>query len=328
MSFSSIQLNNPTISGWVQPNKKIVILDSNSMRARVMNRILCVAGQIELKSYLHEIPEQWDLLIVNYDDMSTIEKTLMHQQFANLLPLRKIIILSCHQPPFEHMQTTEVFSCNNFLTIRDEVNAQELLVTVQKMLSYGGNIFGLEKYFNWGSCFFSISIKNSSERESIWNVAADFAAKTGIPSRMQNMFCTVVDELTTNALYNAPIDSFGKSKFSFLPRTVEISLDAAISITFSCDGRALGIAVSDPFGSLTSTTVTSYLARCSQKKSSQIVQQSGGAGLGLYSVFESLSHLVVNINKNIQTEVIGLLDIRGTYKDFVSQGKSLNIFEV
>ena len=325
MTLLSLQPEKPTISGWLQPDKKIIILDSNAIRSRIMSRILWLTGHVELKTYLHEIPEQWDLLVVNYDNMSDVEKTSLHQKYASSSS-RKIIILSCNQPPFDYMNTSDGLCWKNFLTIKNDINVEELLITAKKILS--PNIFGIEKYFGWEACSFATTINKSIDRENVWNITADFAAKTGIPSRLQNMFCTVVDELITNALYNAPVDSLGKPKYSFLPRTTEVSLDTAISIVFYCDGRRLGVAVSDPFGSLSSTTIVSYLSRCSQKGTPQIVQTSGGAGLGLYSVFESLSHLVVNIDRGVRTEVIGLLDIRGTYKDFVSQGKSLNIFEV
>jgi hypothetical protein len=327
MSLSSIQLEKPTVSGWVQPDKKIIVLDKNTIRTKQMSRILWLTGQVELKSYLHEIPEQWDLLIINYDELSDTEKDLLHQKLTDPFSLKKILILSANQSPFQYIKKPELHYWKNFLNIKNETLIDELLVTVQKML-FSGSIFGIEKYFAWGAGSFSISIKSSLDRENIWNIAADFAVKTGIPSRMQNMFCTVTDELVTNALYNAPTDNSGKSKFSFLPRTTEVSLEIPIFINFLCDGKRLGISVSDPFGSLSPNTVISYLAHCAQKDSSQIVKKSGGAGLGLYLVFDSLSHLVININKGIQTEIIGLLDIRGTYKDFVTQGKSLNIFEV
>ena len=58
----------------------------------------------------------------------------------------------------------------------------------------------------------------------------------------------------------------------------------------------------------------------------QIDQKDGGAGLGLYYIFESLNHLIVNVAPNRRTEMIGLMDISGTFRDFAERPKSLNVF--
>ena len=42
--------------------------------------------------------------------------------------------------------------------------------------------------------------------------------------------------------------------------------------------------------------------------------------------FDSLNHLVLNIRPGQMTEVIGLIDVRGSYRNFVKRGKSFNIF--
>ena len=52
-----------------------------------------------------------------------------------------------------------------------------------------------------------------------------------------------------------------------------------------------------------------------------------GHPIGLYVCFESLSHFVINLSAGKRTEVIGLIDVRGTYLDYVSEGKSFNVFE-
>ncbi|RYG65777.1 hypothetical protein EON77_18135 [bacterium] len=97
-------------------------------------------------------------------------------------------------------------------------------------------------------------------------------------------------------------------------------------MTLCCDGRRLGVAVRDPFGSLRADTVLDYLTRCFRRGPDQIDAKEGGAGLGLYFTFEALSHFVINVSPGRATEMIGLLDVSGTFKDFARRGKSFNMF--
>ena len=86
------------------------------------------------------------------------------------------------------------------------------------------------------------------------------------------------------------------------------------------------MSIEDNFGRLERSTVLSYLRRCFIKGADQIDQKEGGAGLGLYYIFESLNHLIINVASNERTEMIGLMDISGSYREFAERPKSLNIF--
>jgi hypothetical protein len=53
---------------------------------------------------------------------------------------------------------------------------------------------------------------------------------------------------------------------------------------------------------------------------------AGGAGIGLFRVFQSLSKFVVNVAPGRCTEVIALLDLRLNMKKFRQVPKSFHIF--
>jgi hypothetical protein len=53
---------------------------------------------------------------------------------------------------------------------------------------------------------------------------------------------------------------------------------------------------------------------------------SGGAGIGLFRVFQSLSKFIVNIEPKKRTEVIALIDLRVNMKKFRQAPKSFHIF--
>jgi hypothetical protein len=79
-------------------------------------------------------------------------------------------------------------------------------------------------------------------------------------------------------------------------------------------------------GALTHDTIVSYLNRCLVKGPQQISDASGGAGIGLYRVFQSLSKFIINIEPGRRTEVISLIDLRLSMKQFRQLPKSFHIF--
>jgi signal transduction histidine kinase len=95
---------------------------------------------------------------------------------------------------------------------------------------------------------------------------------------------------------------------------------------FGADGKRLALSVQDPFGSLDAAKVIDYLTKCFRRGDDQIDQKEGGAGLGLYLMYESLSHFVVNIHAGRRTELIGVVDITGSYREFARRSKSFNVF--
>jgi hypothetical protein len=95
---------------------------------------------------------------------------------------------------------------------------------------------------------------------------------------------------------------------------------------YACDGRWIALAVRDPFGSLDPRRLYERLARCLEHGSGQIVEQGGGAGMGLYVMLTHTSQLVVNLAPGRATEVIGLIDISGPYRAFATRPKSFHLF--
>ncbi|OGQ13269.1 MAG: hypothetical protein A2138_07205 [Deltaproteobacteria bacterium RBG_16_71_12] len=173
-----------------------------------------------------------------------------------------------------------------------------------------------------------LTVRGSVEREALLAAARDFALAAGAQGRFADLLCNACDELLTNALYNAPVDREGKPRFAHLSRTTPVQLEPseAIAVTFASDGVDMGISVVDPFGSLAVPTITQYLAKCLRRGSDLVDDKEGGAGLGLYYVFEAVSHFVVNLQVDEKTEMIGIVDVRGRYKDFLQRPKSFNVF--
>jgi hypothetical protein len=204
--------------------------------------------------------------------------------------------------------------------------AEELVITVEKILRR--DIFGLEKYLTWGITPVEEIVNDSARKNDHLARFEAFCNDLGLNTRLAGLAKGVADEFLMNAVYNAPVDEHGRHIYSKLPRTERVVLTGRAQATFqyACDGRYLAVAASDNFGTLAKETILRYLAKCFARGEDQIDKKQGGAGIGFYYIVESLSHFVINIAPGERTEVIGLIDVQGSYKDFAEQAKSFNIF--
>ncbi len=208
----------------------------------------------------------------------------------------------------------------------DPLEPDELIITAEKLLRQ--DLFGLQKYLLWGVEPYRVEIRDSRLKQDYIQEVATYAQALGCNERVIELVETVADELITNAIYNAPRNDHGEPKYARLSRRepVELAEHEVGHLEFACDGDYIAIAQVDPFGALTQETVVSYLNRCLVKGPEQLSDASGGAGIGLYRVFQSLSKFIINVDPGKRTEVICLLDLRLTMKRFRQAAKSFHIF--
>jgi hypothetical protein len=206
------------------------------------------------------------------------------------------------------------------------VDPKQLQATISKLTS--GNLFGTGCYLDSRVERRVLRIRRASEKATVMKECSRFAAAAGVTGRLATEFCTVAEELVTNAIYDAPVDARGASRFADCKRDVEVELEPteAIEVELADDGARLAVCVTDPFGSLSCEQVQDSMARCLRKGADQIAYKPGGAGLGLYHSYERLSHLVFNIAERRMTQVIGVIDRRGTFRDWAARGKSFDVF--
>lgn len=307
---------------------RFLIVDGDAAHSQAVGAALGDATRsIVAVPGLAEIPEgTFDLVVANYDALGTAGTATLLHRFRDLHGRGRLLL-------FIGAVDRAALAClfgehglSNVLARSGELDVADLQVTVEKMLR--GDIFGIDKYFPSSAARREISIRGSTEREELLTVTRDFALAAGAQGRFAELLCNACDELVTNALYNAPVDAAGKARFAHLSRTNAVHLDAheVVKVTFATDGSEMGISVTDPFGSLKVPTITQYLAKCLRRGSDLVDEKEGGAGLGLFYVFEAVSHFVVNLQAGTRTEMIGIVDVRGRYKDFVQRPKSFNVF--
>jgi hypothetical protein len=215
----------------------------------------------------------------------------------------------------------------NLIAKNDEpLDPDELIITAEKILR--GDLFGLEKYLLWGIEPYCVSIRDSADKRLYIEEVGRYAAQLGCNERTVEMIETVVDELTTNAIFNAPRTETGEPRYAKRSRRERVVLEdhEVAELQFACDGDYIAISQLDPFGSLTQDTIVSYLNRCLVRGPEQFSDNTGGAGIGLFRIFHSLSKFIVNIDPGRKTEVLALIDLRLSMRRFRQATKSFHIF--
>lgn len=193
----------------------------------------------------------------------------------------------------------------------------------------GADIFGLDTHLPWGTRLIALEIAGSDEKARVFDAIESFMADLGVRGRIVARLQAVADEMLMNAIYDAPLDARGTPKYATLPRTTRVDLlpQERPTLSFGSDGRTFGISIRDPFGALTAETLKRYIAKGLRRGADQIDRKQGGAGLGLYLLFDSLHTMVLNRAPGRQTEMLGLVDIRGSYRDVVEGARSFGCFE-
>jgi len=103
---------------------------------------------------------------------------------------------------------------------------------------------------------------------------------------------SVLEELSTNALYHSYKKADGSEKYQ-RRQVASLNDQEKISIRHAHDRTGLYVSIADQGGSLTFADIVSSFSRCYSDKKVEIQTKEGGAGLGMYMIFEYVTHLKI-----------------------------------
>jgi hypothetical protein len=291
-------------------------------------RELRSSAEIDLRNELGELPPdgQHEILVADYDLLSPGDRDRLLDAFQGLQRKTRLLLVSEKQCREEFPRLFGARALTNLVARNGQVDPENLRVTVRKLLDQ--DIFGLEKYLDGEQLKAGLTLTRSDQKAEALQVVEQFGNQQGMKSWLVRLLCSVADEFITNAVYNAPVDDLGVHRFAHYSRSTAVELDPheGVDVRIATDGKRVAVSTADPFGSLTPARLLDYLAKCFRKGDDQVDYKPGGAGLGFYTVFESLTHFVVNLAPDRRTEMIGLFDVEKSYRQFASRNKSFNIF--
>ncbi len=239
-----------------------------------------------------------------------------------------MIALARDSDPDTLLELVCLHGTNHVLAARNGVfDALEVVTTVEKILRR--DVFGADKYLHaFGVDLNTRELRGADDRDDLVSMVVDYVASLGLGKEVSAAMGTIADELATNAVYNAPRLEGGEPRYAHVDRREKIELDPweYATVQFGCDGRNFILSVSDEFGALSVDRVRSRLRDC-LRRPDQIEQKAGGAGIGLYTVFQHCNQLVFNLSPGRRTEVIAIADVSNRMKGIRQGGHSLHVFD-
>jgi len=214
---------------------------------------------------------------------------------------------------------------HNFIADNRSIDVKELVITIRKLLS--GDIFGIEKYEIPVSA--TLQLSSSKDKYPFIEKAREFYLGHGVSERIVRNVELILNELLMNALFDAPVAKDGSHPYVNLDRSEIFPLEEKYrpTLSYGISETHLAVSVSDPFGNLDKKTFFSYIHRCFSEKS--VLEGAGkGAGMGLFFIFKSLDQMVINVAERRETEVIALIDHRGSLGELKRRRHSFHFFQI
>jgi len=184
-----------------------------------------------------------------------------------------------------------------------------LFATMSKLLLQ--EYFGVKKYLFWGAETRTWSLTSSSEKTMVLAGVKAMASEVHCHPRIADLMVSAVDEMIINALYRPKSDDTARK-----PVTVECG----------CDGRFLGVAVIDEHGLFAHEDLFHGIGKALEQEQEGLAEDANSAHLGFRIMLSTLSHLVINVDPGACTEIIGLVDLRKSLKEYRTTIPSLGMF--
>jgi hypothetical protein len=183
----------------------------------------------------------------------------------------------------------------------------------------------LAAYLDWGFSAAELEIRSTADRDAAAIQIQDFVARLHVPNRIAEMFSELGHELIMNAMYDAPIDAFGKAKYAGDRKAAIVLADhERPSLRIATDGTRLVLQVRDPFGRLERRHVFDGLAR--GLAGGEMDTSHGGAGLGMMVCHNASSAMFFDVVPGRHTEVTALFELDMNLREFRTQAKSLHFW--
>lgn len=218
-----------------------------------------------------------------------------------------------------------VLSCN-----QEHVPHLQLMSTIGKIREK--KYFGVNKCVSYGAYVHRYVLSHSDQRQWFRDALFEFikglSSVLGRPTDAYAQYgVEVQEELLMNAIWDA------NPKLHDVDRRVPISLlpQETVQVEWSFDGTYLAIGVRDSFGTFKKPTVYKYLKFlfASDKKAMiKLQHEAVGAGLGLFMVMERLSSLIITVMPHKTTEVIAILNLTTSPKNFSKKQRSFQFFSI
>ncbi len=301
----------------------VVILERNKLVGRKVARLFLAAGTsavtVEDPAVLPTVLDGVDVLCADtFDGDLVVEQIRARPGLRGVLwtaePLKRSLRYLVETAGIDH-----VLGRRNF---DSPPRAWELMMLARRL--QGAPTPPLGAYLDWGFAALDIAVRGTADREAAAARIHDFVGALQVPRRIAEMFAELGDELIMNAMYDAPVDAYGRPKYAG-DRKADIVLapNEVPDLRIATDGTRLALQIRDPFGRLERRHVFDGLAR---GLAGEMDRSHGGAGLGMMVCHNTSTAMLFDVVRGRHTEVTALFELDINLREFRTQAKSLHFW--
>jgi hypothetical protein len=160
---------------------------------------------------------------------------------------------------------------------------------------------------SWGHFWYERRLHGSNDRRAMVEAVERFCSELQT-SRQAHSAAQLADELIMNAIYDAPLDQYGRQKYAHRRRdAIELEQAEYPIFGFGSDGARIVISVTDPFGHLSREAVFGGIHR--GLTTGAMDSSGGGAGLGMLLIHNTAKVLFIDVVPNRTTQVTGVIEL-------------------
>ncbi|MBL7663529.1 MAG: hypothetical protein JNM93_00235 [Bacteriovoracaceae bacterium] len=237
----------------------------------------------------------------------------------------KFILLSSEPDEVNVLNYLGQFELNHIIGVNGNLVIQEVKSNLNKI--HKKTIWGLKQYLEESAQVSTEGIEQSHQiHQTIDKTLAKFDFSEYFESPTEYLK-VMSNELVTNALYNGVATRESLHIQEALSRKQNVFLKGSEHILFSVgkDTNSLAVSVQDTFGKLNRKKVVENLVRSFKEKTVQ--EKIGGAGLGLYMIYNHANQFILNYKRNKRTEVIAVIDLNKRFKKYRERITSFHFHE-
>ncbi len=193
--------------------------------------------------------------------------------------------------------------------VEEELDPHQLAAMARRIVE--DRVFGIEQILAPARELLEWVVSEDAEKVACMHGIAGALDRFGVMRGYREPIEQCVDEMVTNALYDAPVAADGSRPFSQTRPQDRINLrtDHAVTVRLGFDGARVVVGVRDRFGSLDRRTVIRFLDK-GLHSAAPVDRKIGGAGVGLYLMVNAAAGVDFLLLPGFATEVVCSFEVQ------------------
>jgi hypothetical protein len=210
----------------------------------------------------------------------------------------------------------------------DGPDEQDLAIALRRAFSPHAGPLGAQPYLIQGFSTTEAVVQSSDDKEAALSAVMDLAAALDLSDEKKRRIEVATEELILNAIYDAPRDASGKTRYAGLDRRTPVQLGAAeqVKLRYGCDGRNFVVSVADRFGSIERGHIVRSVAKLLDPRGARPAPGVSGAGLGLMLTYTAASQLIAHAQQGRFTEMTAVMHVSGSNRTALARGSALHLY--